>query len=854
MCVLRTHSAGASNGPLPLYRKLENKLEGRNGERAIVPSVNESEVQHDIVMYWTEIFQGDVDINLVLKGSNSRTERIRLQQNTRKPGFWNTARAKAMVYRVMIKPVPGLNSVAVSSSGTLPNFKKVLVVNNDNVVYEFPFNQPSKRTLLNRPMNQAVEAALARGNGLCVNPVNSDLPPPLVTRLVLRYNCGTLDTFFTITQTKNLQHIASGLFVAGDMTGLGTTNQGIDTAEYQLSQVQSVRLGVQSQPVRLGVQSQPVRLGVQSQPVRLGVQSQPVRPGGQSQPLSTDKQSPLSFLHDDIGGDGKLASSNHGDHSALDGLDGRKLANNDDDSRLVGTGGDSHYKLARPAGGEVIRNRYSKKPARTGDSGKIRPSSIFGDVGGDSRPSSIGDDGDVINRKPASLGVGSRPNSIGDDGDVINRKPASLGVGSRPSSIGDDGDVVNRKPASVGVGGGRPSIFKSQQDDGELGDMNDYGKLVTTGNIGNKKKIFGGEDIAMDTLHGTSRLSNLHKVFPNQKMSSGRYQGLRSHPQSIVAHALSNDNDKRSGITLKSMQTLEHVKLSLKPSSNLKFQLTSDLKKTANDTGPQTGNTFPVNVRDLIGILPYHASNDTKLSGRHNDEQFKRQNVLHGKMELDRRALVPDRKSYLQESETGLCIGFHNMQVELMPCESIPSSVQFYGKPKSKPPAVPATQNPPASAVSPCGSTCPSTCAPSCAQSCCSTGTSYTQPNSGSCGSGCSSSCYPSCTSSCCDTGYQGSQGTSSSSPSSCPGSCSSAQACPSSQCPQSCCSGQGGSSMSQNQGGYSMSQNQGGYSMPQNQGGYSMSHNQGSSTTQKQQCPSGCKKHCRPSCPFSCC
>ena len=26
-----------------MYKKLENKLEGRNGERAIVPSVNESE-------------------------------------------------------------------------------------------------------------------------------------------------------------------------------------------------------------------------------------------------------------------------------------------------------------------------------------------------------------------------------------------------------------------------------------------------------------------------------------------------------------------------------------------------------------------------------------------------------------------------------------------------------------------------------------------------------------------------------------------------------------------------------------------------------------------------------------------
>ena len=483
------------------------------------------------------------------------------------------------------------------------------------------------------------------GNGLCVNPVNSDLPPPLVTRLVLRYNCGTLDTFFTITETKNLQHIASGLFVAGDTTGLGTTNQGIGTAENQPPQSQSVRLrvqvqpvslggqsqpvslGGQSQPVRLGGQSQPVGLGGQSQPVGLGGQSQPVGLGGQSQPVSTDKESPLG---DDIGGDGKLASSNHGDHSALDGLDGRKLADNDDDSRLVGTGGDSHYKLARPAGGEVIRNRYSKKPARIGDSGKIRPSSIFGDVGGDSRPSSIGDDSDIINRKPASVGVG-----------------------------------------------GRPSIFKNQQDDGELGDMNDDGKLVTTGNIGNEKNIFGGEDIAMDTLHGTPRLSNLHKVFPNQKMSSGRYQGLRNHPQSIVAHALSNDNDKRSGI--KSMQTLEHVKLCLKPSSNLKFQLTSDLKKTANDTGPQTGNVLPVDVRDSIGILPYHASNDTKLSGRHNDEQFKRQNVLHGKMELNRRALVPDRKSYLQENETGLCIGFHNMQVELMPCESIPSSVQFYG-------------------------------------------------------------------------------------------------------------------------------------------------------------------------------
>jgi hypothetical protein len=56
-------------------------------------------VQHDIIMYWTEVFQGDVDINLVLKGSNSQTERIRLQQNTRRPGFGNTARAKYVLWK-----------------------------------------------------------------------------------------------------------------------------------------------------------------------------------------------------------------------------------------------------------------------------------------------------------------------------------------------------------------------------------------------------------------------------------------------------------------------------------------------------------------------------------------------------------------------------------------------------------------------------------------------------------------------------------------------------------------------------------------------------------------------------------
>ena len=36
-------------------------------------------------MYWTETFLGDSDVNIVLKSSNSQTERIHLPQNTRGP-------------------------------------------------------------------------------------------------------------------------------------------------------------------------------------------------------------------------------------------------------------------------------------------------------------------------------------------------------------------------------------------------------------------------------------------------------------------------------------------------------------------------------------------------------------------------------------------------------------------------------------------------------------------------------------------------------------------------------------------------------------------------------------------------
>lgn len=39
-------------------------------------------VQHDIIMYWSQRFRRDPLINIVLKGSNSQTANIRLQQNT----------------------------------------------------------------------------------------------------------------------------------------------------------------------------------------------------------------------------------------------------------------------------------------------------------------------------------------------------------------------------------------------------------------------------------------------------------------------------------------------------------------------------------------------------------------------------------------------------------------------------------------------------------------------------------------------------------------------------------------------------------------------------------------------------
>ena len=145
-----------------MSKKTENKYESENGERTLVPSVD-GKVQHDIIMYWTETFLGDTDVFLILKGSNAQTERVHLQHSKRPPQFWR--RAKAMVYRVMIKPVPGLYSVFVSSNDTLQNFSKILIVINNDRVYEFRPSVSSKQSVSNMILTEqtSIEATLVYG-------------------------------------------------------------------------------------------------------------------------------------------------------------------------------------------------------------------------------------------------------------------------------------------------------------------------------------------------------------------------------------------------------------------------------------------------------------------------------------------------------------------------------------------------------------------------------------------------------------------------------------------------------------------------------------------------------------------
>ena len=465
-------------------------------------------------------------------------------------------------------------------------------------------------------------------SGMCVNPFFSVLPPPILTRLVLRYNCGTLDTFFTITQDQNIQHIASGLYVHGNINNFA---------------------GVLPDS-------------------NIGNNRRPLSVSGKNQRQPTD-----GLLND--GAVALDGSDDNYDHSKL-----ANTTDDGDDSRLVATGGhgdnelintgDGNRKLVNTKDGGVIRNRYGK-PARIDTDDEIRPK-IYG--GSKFRPNSIdGDDDD----------------STGG-GDGIDGKSSSIDHGNdnRPTSIiNDGGEVVNKKPASIRYGDkSRPST--ENEENGDLADN----ELVNTGDIGN-----GGKEVADTPLGGTHgtftpHLSDHHKELPNQRLGTvhHHYHRLRDrlyhtphyrvHPQPINAHAFLKDKRSVNAATNRVPNQLLNLYLALR--SNLKFRFTSEPKNDQfKESNEQPGDILPQHERSLDDRNPAHVWN-VNNGGRVSEENYKRRNVLHGKMAEanNRRTLVTHLKSYLQENETGLCIGYQNKRVVLMPCQSVPSSVEFYGK------------------------------------------------------------------------------------------------------------------------------------------------------------------------------
>ena len=242
-------------------------------------------------------------------------------------------------------------------------------------------------------------------------------------------------------------------------------------------------------------------------------------------------------------------------------------------------------------------------------------------------------------------------NTAGDTGSHGDSELVNAGVGNgklsadtgyTPSIIGTPSGNGVLKNKAVGKSYGD----KNRPLNGENGDgftvIN--GEPVTDDNIGKENKILG--HASREKLDGM-----------NERLAP------RISVHSHVGHTLLRR--KKRGVSRKNDQK---VNLYLRPMSNLKFLFTSDPKNYHETSDENGGDVVPQRARHL------HFRNVRQLAG----ELFKRRDEFPETN--NKRVLVTDVKSYLQENETGLCIGYRNKDVILMPCESVPSSVQFYGE------------------------------------------------------------------------------------------------------------------------------------------------------------------------------
>ena len=589
------------------------------------------------------------------------------------------------------------------------------------------------------------------------------LPPPVITRLALRYDCRTLDAFFSITEDGKLQHIASGLYV-GDVTNLlssnslasgnvgGTSSFGgnVDGNQNPLGSSSSVNgndvdgnenlLGSSSSVNGNNVDGNENPLGGSSSVNGNNVDGNKSPLGGSSSfngnnvdgdenPLSGSSSvngNNVDGNKNPLGGSSSVNGNNvDGDENPLGGsssVNGNNVDGNENplggsssvngnnvdgnENRLGGTSsvnGNNVDGNKNPLGGSssVNGNNVDGNENSLGGSSSVNGNNVDGNknpLGGSSSANSNNVDG---NKNPSSGSSSVNGNNV--DGNT-NPQADSLFINGNKLLHNDGGNpgLRNSKHTStVGIGGslvgdklaggylnydggnqGHPG-YKLTSTDGIgvtlAGGSLDRGRLV--GNRLAGGKLFGGRLADGEYLnHDDGNLANAHNKFTYGKLltsgtidtpkntETNTLQTIRRYPQHNYHHRtkpfITSSDYRRSLLS----HTNRPLDLYLKPYSELAFTLTSSPNQELSGTLPEGRSRNAVRLRHYV-----------KFGGRGNEEQFKRQHVIHSKMERSRRS-VTDLKSYLQENETRLCIGYQNKRVMLMSCQSVPSSVEMYGE------------------------------------------------------------------------------------------------------------------------------------------------------------------------------
>ena len=565
-------------------------------------------------------------------------------------------------------------------------------------------------------------------NGLCINPIHSVLPPPIITRLALRHNCRTVDAFFTITQDQKLQHIASGLYV-GDVTnllGITVSNGNVGGDDIQLGSNPSV--GGDMGNSNVGNNENPLSGSSLVNSNNIG--------GNENQLSST-----FSVNGNNGANNGNLLSgSSVANSNNIGGNENQLSSTSPVNGNNVGNNGNLLRGSSLANGNNVggNENQLSSTSSVNGNNGGNNENLLSGSsvansnsIGGNenqlSTTSSVNGNNVGNKENPQADSLSINNNNAGVEGHGVNKlhydggypsnrnhdltstSTGKIGVnggGGYPIFNNDGGKLGNRnyKLTSTGGNGGRlvgdsggGGLNRIRNHYWKLTRFNDYSGNLRPGRIGggdgiNRKPVSStGIFNAKQTSTGyvddskakvSSQNGNgLSKFTGGKLLTSGnigiqqntdtntlptaQYHSSQNNYQYKTKPFLASNNNRRSTVSLSISD--QPIDLYLKPCSDLTFKLT---------TNPNEGKN--TSVPNGQGGLPSPQKNYIKFSGRGNEKQFKRQHVTHSKIQRSRRSLT-DVKSYLLENETGLCIGYQNKRVMLMSCQSVPSSVEIYG-------------------------------------------------------------------------------------------------------------------------------------------------------------------------------